>query len=181
VILRVATADLNADEIARIREVLWAAFAVDEHGGFEEDDWDHALGGFHFVATDDDGTIVGHAAVVERDIRVSGTPVRTGYVEAVATDPAHQRRGFGTQLMRDVDQHIAAGFELGMLGTGSQSFYERLGWRVWQGPSSVRTRTGDKPTPDEDGYLMYLNTPATPPGLDESAPISCEWRSGDVW
>ena len=180
VIRQVRTDELTEEEIARIRELLWAAFAEDEHGGFEEDDWDHALGGTHFIVDDGD-QIVGHASVVKRDIQVNGRPVRTGYVEAVATDPAHQRRGHGSAVMRQVDGHIAAEFELGMLGTGSQPFYERLGWRIWRGPSSVRAVDGEQPTPDEDGYIMYMRTPTTPAELDETAPISCEWRAGDVW
>jgi aminoglycoside 2'-N-acetyltransferase I len=35
-------------------------------------------------------------------------------------------------------------------------------------------------TPNEDGYVMVLPTPASPP-LDLTAAISCEWRPGDVW
>jgi aminoglycoside 2'-N-acetyltransferase I len=75
---------------------------------------------------------------------------------------------------------IVAGYELGALGTGEQAFYERLGWRTWHGPSAVRTDDGERPTPDDDGYLMVLATPASPP-LDLDVSISCEWRPGDVW
>lgn len=82
--------------------------------------------------------------------------------------------------MRRVNDHIAANYELGVLGTGSQAFYERLGWFIWRGPSFVRTDRGDEPTPDEDGYILTLRTPATP-DLDSDAAISCEWRPGDVW
>jgi aminoglycoside 2'-N-acetyltransferase I len=39
---------------------------------------------------------------------------------------------------------------------------------------------GERPTPAEDGYIMVLRTPASPP-LDLEAPISCDWRAGDVW
>jgi aminoglycoside 2'-N-acetyltransferase I len=154
------------------------AFADDEHGGFTDDDWQHAVGGTHFLA-EEHGRIVGHASVVERDIRVAGSPIRTGYVEAVATAVDRQRSGIGTRLMREVAEHLAS-HELGALGTGSHAFYERLGWVTWRGPSSVRTAEGERPTPEEDGYIMVLRTPRTPP-LDLDAPISCEWRPGDVW
>ena len=175
----VATDHLTADDVTSIRALLFAAFKRDEHGGFSEDDWHHSIGGTHFVA-EDGGEIVGHASVVDRDIRVAGKPLRTAYVEAVATHPAHQRRGIGTALMRHVAEHIAARYELGVLGTGSQSFYERLGWEIWRGPSSVRTAQGEERTPDEDGYILVLRTPSTP-DLDLDAAISCEWRPGDVW
>jgi aminoglycoside 2'-N-acetyltransferase I len=127
-----------------------------------------------------DGRVVSHASVVERDIQIGGLPLRTGYVEAVATCPEHQGRGYGTQVMREVGAWILGRFQIGVLGTGLHAFYQRLGWTIWAGASSVRTPAGNQATPDEDGFIMVLSTPATPP-LDPTAPISCEWRPGDVW
>jgi aminoglycoside 2'-N-acetyltransferase I len=170
---------LNSQQIAQVRQLLWAAFERDEHGGFDEDDWQHALGGSHFLA-ELDGVIVAHASVVERSLQLAGVPLRTGYVEAVATLPEVQGNGHGSALMREVNRLIATDYELGALGTGSQAFYERLGWQIWRGPSSVRTDGGEVRTPDEDGYIMALIVPNTPP-IDIGAPISCEWRAGDVW
>jgi aminoglycoside 2'-N-acetyltransferase I len=177
-IRRSTTDALTTDDIMAIRDLLWSAFPPGEEG-FTEDDWDHALGGLH-VILELDGRIVGHASVVERELRVGEQPLRTGYVEAVAIDPAWQGRGLGSRLMRDVDAYVEERFELGALGTGSHRFYERLGWRTWRGPASVRTEHGLERTPDEDGYILVLETPASPP-LDLDAPISCEWRPGDVW
>ena len=180
ILRQVKSDELTAIEVARLRELMRDAFADDEHGGFTEDDWQHALGGTHFLL-EADGTIVCHASVVTRQLHVSGVPLRAAYVEAVATDPAHQRQGLGTQVMRAVGDFIDAGtWQLAALGTGSQRFYERLGWRVWRGSSSVRTAEGDVATPEEDGYIMVRLTPQSP-GIDWSAPISCEWRPGDVW
>lgn len=177
---RVPSAQLTDAEVERLRALLDEAFNDPDPGErFSEDDWQHALGGIHFLA-DEDGRIVGHASVVERDIRVDGAPLRTGYVEAVATEPAGQGRGIGSAVMREVAAYLAEAFELGMLGTGSQGFYERLGWFIWRGPSSVRLADAERPTPEEDGYIMAMRTPSTPP-LDPDAPISCEWRPGDVW
>lgn len=178
-IRRLPTEQLTPSEIAAIRGLLVAAFAEDEHGGFTDDDWQHSIGGIHFVL-DVDKAIVSHASVVERDLHVDGNPLRTGYVEAVATAPAHQRRGFGSAVMNEVASYIAPRFQLGALGTGSQGFYERLGWQIWRGPSFVRTAAGLERTADEDGYILVLATPSAPV-LDLTAPISCEWRPGDVW
>ncbi len=171
------TEELTSSEISAIRDLLWAAFADDD--GFEEDDWAHALGGLHFIA-EREGAIVAHAAVVERVLHVNGSPLRTGYVEAVATSPALPGEGIGSQLMSAVGAHLLDGFELGALGATRIAFYERLGWRVWRGPSAVRTDAGPVPTPDDDGAIMVLPTRASP-NLDLTVPISCDWRPGDVW
>jgi aminoglycoside 2'-N-acetyltransferase I len=82
--------------------------------------------------------------------------------------------------MRALTAIVDEGFALGGLCTGLPAFYERLGWMRWTGPTSVRTEAGERPTPGEDGLVMVRLTPASP-GLDPSAPISCDWRPGDVW
>ena len=176
---RVTTADLTDTELAALRTLLWAAFEGDEDGEFTEDDWQHALGGVHVLGAVD-GRVVAHGSVVRRDIHVGGRPLATGYVEGVAVEPAEQGRGHGTAVMREIGAIVTASYELGVLGTGEHRFYERLGWRTWQGPSYVRLPSGDERTPDEDGFLMVLTTPITPP-FDIHEPISCEWRPGDVW
>jgi aminoglycoside 2'-N-acetyltransferase I len=158
--------------------VLWSAFPTGEDG-WTEHDWDHALGGMHFVL-ELDGAIVAHASVVERELHVDGRPLRTGYVEAVATSPDRQGRGLGSVVMADVTGYVRERYELGALGTGRVSFYERLGWLPWKGPTSVRTAEGARRTPDDDDYVLVLPTPTSPP-LDLTASISCDWRPGDVW
>jgi aminoglycoside 2'-N-acetyltransferase I len=175
-----ATAELTAREIDAIRAILWAAFERPDEPdeAFTEDDWQHALGGRH-VVVEADGEIVAHAAVVERPIEFGGRRLRTGYVEAVATHPDHQGRGYGRLAMRAANEIVARDFEV--LGTGEHGFYERLGWSTWRGRSYVRTDRGLVATPDDDGYLMILRTPGTPPNLDLEAAVSCDARPGDVW
>ena len=177
-IRRLATHELRPSEIEAIRAIMTAAWP-DPDEGFTDDDWAHGLGGLHVLA-EEDGEIVAHASVVEREIHVAGRPLRTGYVEAVATRPDHENRGIGSAVMEAIDEHIDATYELGALGTGRLSFYERLGWVRWRGPTSVRTADGEQRTPDEDGFVMVRRTPTSPP-LDLDAPISCDWRTGDVW
>ena len=155
------------------------AFGPDEDEAFTDEDWDHSIGGLHFVL-DIDGAIVSHASVVQRELHVGDRPLRTGYVEAVATAPDRQGGGLGSLVMTDVNAWICEQFELGALGTGRHAFYERLGWQTWRGPSFVRSADGPRRTPDEDGFILVLATPTSPP-LDLTASISCDWRPGDVW
>ncbi len=175
---RVATDELSTEDVAVLRALFRAAWP-DDPEAFTDDDWEHAVGGVHFVL-EEDAEIVAHAAVVERELHTSGHRLATGYVEAVATRPQHQRRGRGSAVMRAVGDHIDGTFELGALGTGVHAFYERLGWIVWKGQTFVRTDSGLVRTPEEDGQVLVRLTPASPQ-LDLSAPISCEWRPGDVW
>jgi aminoglycoside 2'-N-acetyltransferase I len=176
---KLATDDLSAQQVSTVRELLWTAFAKDEDGAFTEDDWLHSIGGTHFIA-DVAGQIVAHASVVERTLHVAGAPVRTGYVEAVATRPQLQGLGHGTAVMREVNSLIERDYALGALGTGSQGFYERLGWQIWRGPAYVRTDSSEERTKDEEGYIMVLLTALTSL-ISLDAPIACEWRPGDVW
>jgi aminoglycoside 2'-N-acetyltransferase I len=175
---RVPTGALTTAEVRAIRALLWAAFPPGDDA-FTEEDWEHATGGVHFVL-ELDGEVLAHAAVVERELHVGGRPLRTGYVEAVATDPQRQSQGLGTRVLRDVTAYIAERFELGALGTGAHHFYERLGWRTWRGPTAVRTGDGTRRTPGEDGFVLVLPTPSSPE-LDVTAAISCDWRPGAVW
>jgi len=179
------TQELSAGELAVIRDLCDAAFRERDAPrgsrglGFTDEDWQHACGGVHAIVLEG-GEPVAHASVVERELHVDRVRIRCGYVEAVATQPDRQRRGFGTAVMAATGEHISAGFPLGALDTSRHGFHERLGWERWLGPTSVRTGAGVLATPEEDGYVMVLRTP-TSPAFDLDSPISCEWRPGDVW
>ena len=177
-VLRLTTDELTGHEIRAVRDLLWRAFPPGDEG-FTETDWDHAIGGLHFVLRHD-GRVAAHASVVERELEVDGRRLRTGYVEAVGTDPSRQGRGLGTRVMQEASDYIRDRFEIGALGTGRHHFYERLGWETWQGPTFVRTVDGLLPTPEDDGYILVLRTARTP-SVDLGGSISCDWRTGDVW
>lgn len=175
-----ATADLTPRDLAAIRALLDAAFGTGEEA-FADADWQHAIGGTHFIV-ELDGEIVSHASVVQRTIEIDGRPLRTGYVEAVATAPGRHGEGLGSAVMTAASQHIRERFELGALGTGRHSFYERLGWETWRGPTSVRMPDGQRVrSPAEDGDVMILRTPRTPDRLDLDGPIAVDWRAEEPW
>jgi aminoglycoside 2'-N-acetyltransferase I len=125
--------------------------------------------------------LVAHVMWVPRWLQPGAGPrLRTAYVEAVATHPSHQRRGFATELLARVAREIQD-HDLGALSPSDAGFYARLGWQSWQGPLFIRTRDdqGETPTPDEE--VMILRLPRTPPDLDLTAPLSAEWRPGELW
>lgn len=176
-IRRLSTPDLRPREIVAIRELLDAAFADAE--GYRDEDWGNAVGGVHFVL-DEDGRIVAHASVIERELHAGDLPLRTGYVEAVATLPSRRGLGYASGLMGEAEQHIDGRFELGALSSAGTTLYANRGWMPWLGETYVRTDDGPVRTPQDDDALYVRLTPASPE-LDRSGPISCEWRPGDPW
>ena len=172
------TAELAPREIEVLRRMMAAAWEAAD-GTFTDSDWEHGTGGIH-VVVEEGGEILSHGSVVERTLEIDGVPVRTGYVEAVATWPPHQRRGYASLLMGEIGDIIRSQYELGGLSTPVPGFYERLGWELWRGPTFVRTPSGLERTADDDGGIMILRTPRSP-SLDLNVSIACEWREGDVW
>ena len=174
----VPTANLSQAELQALRRLLEAAFHDAVEGGLTDEDWDHTLGGVHVIAADDG--IVSHAAVVPRVLEAAGQTLRTGYVEGVATAAPFRGRGHASAVMREAARIVREKYELGALATGIPDFYNGLGWEVWAGPTFASSSQGRIRTPDEDGAVMILRTPSTQ-DIDPSGPLTCDWRSGDVW
>jgi aminoglycoside 2'-N-acetyltransferase I len=126
------------------------------------------------------GAVVSHALWVTRWLAPGARPpLRTAYVEAVATDPSWQGRGLATAVMRTLVTQIST-FELAALSPSDRGWplYTRLGWQPWTGPLFVREDSGLVETPDE--AILIHRLPRTPP-LDPGEPLSAEWRPGEVW
>ncbi|SFA75377.1 aminoglycoside 2'-N-acetyltransferase I [Amycolatopsis marina] len=172
-----STDDLDKQALEELRLLLDLAF----RGEFSEHDWAHTLGGWHAMVRHGD-ELVAHAAVIPRTVRIGMRTFRTGYVEGMATHPAHRRRGHANTLMEAVNEHIRSTYDLGALSDGTEidGFYQRHGWVTWFGRSSVDRKDGWTATPEEDGSILVLRTPATA-RVDLTAPIACDWRPGDVW
>jgi aminoglycoside 2'-N-acetyltransferase I len=132
----------------------------------------HILGRYHH-------RLVTHALWVTRWLQVSTSPpMRTAFIEAVATHPDYRSKGFASEIMRRASEEIRD-YDIGALSAGSPDFYARFGWRLWRGPLFIRTDKGLIPTPDEHGVMVLIlqKTPET--NLD--APLSAEWRRGELW
>jgi aminoglycoside 2'-N-acetyltransferase I len=126
------------------------------------------------------GAVLAHAAVVPRAFEVAGRPLRTGYLEAVATDPARQGEGLGSLVLADATALVRSDFELGALSSGLHAFYERQGWERWRGPTFARHGgQAIRTEQDDDGVMVLRFGPSA--ALDLTAPLSCEGRRGDDW
>jgi aminoglycoside 2'-N-acetyltransferase I len=171
-----STAELSDLDLTELRLLLFRAF--DE---FSDDDWDHTLGGQHFLGSID-GVMVAHASVVPRELQIGERPLATGYVEGVAVAEEHRRHGYGHGVMAQLGRFLEPRFELGALSAAERyhAFYGRLGWELWGGPTAVIVDGVARRTPEEDDTIMLLQTPSTGQ-LDRQATIACHWRAGDVW
>lgn len=174
---------VESDQVgAAVRDDLRALWARAFGDRFDDHDAEHAYGGVHVLARDGDA-VVGHASAVPRLIRF-GEPDRpwlpVGYVEAVATDPAHQGRGVGRLTMTRLHEEIRARWPVAMLSTGrATGFYERLGWERWRGTSYTRTADGTVPDGEHGGLMVLRLDPSVVPDL--SVPVTCRDRGGDAW
>jgi GNAT superfamily N-acetyltransferase len=65
-------------------------------------------------------------------------PLKVGGIGNVATLPEFRRRGLAQQLLRRQCRYMfKQGYDLSLLMTGINSFYEQLGWRTVQDPEWV--------------------------------------------
>jgi GNAT superfamily N-acetyltransferase len=136
-------------------------------------------GGLHFLAFQEE-KLVSHALVTERWLQPEGLPpLKTAYIDAVATLPDAQGRGYGSALMRTLAEQIDGEYLIACLETDRPEFYERLGWELWRGPLAGRSEQGLVPTPDQQG-IMILRLSQTP-ALDLTARLTIECQEGRIW
>jgi GNAT superfamily N-acetyltransferase len=122
--------------------------------------------------------LVSHLMWVTRWLHPANThPLRTAYVELVATAPGFQGRGYATQLL-EAFPSLVGDHDLAALSPATDRLYARLGWRYWRGPLAVRHQGQLVPTPGE--RVMVLQLPYTPE-LDDTQMLTVEWRPGEVW
>lgn len=171
--------DFTSEEMAQMLALCSDAFEMDYQSLY------HTFEGAVHVLGMLGGELVSHALWVSRWLEVGESDLytdglgllRTAYVEAVATHADYRRRGYATAVMRRLAREVA-NYDLSALSTGTPELYEPLGWETWRGPLYVRQDGEARPTPDEG--VMILRLPGTPP-LDLEAPLSCDWREGEVW
>jgi aminoglycoside 2'-N-acetyltransferase I len=174
----VHTSDLDVETREGARRMIVDAFGGAD-GDFSDADWEHALGGMHALIVVR-GALIAHGAVVQRRLIYGDTALRCGYLEAVAVREDWRGQGLGSAVMDSLEQVLRGAYQLGALcaSEAGRSLYVARGWQPWQGPSSVLTPAGVSATPDDDGTLFVM--PITVE-LDPTAPLTCDWRPGDVW
>jgi aminoglycoside 2'-N-acetyltransferase I len=136
-------------------------------------------GGLHFLAYHDE-VLVSHALVTTRWLQTEDqSPLKTAYIDAVATLPAYQGQGYGSALMRQLANEIDREYVIACLETERETFYENLGWQTWRGPLAGHNEHGLIPTPEQHG-IMILRLSQTPT-LDLDSMLTIECQTGRIW
>ncbi len=79
----------------------------------------------------EDGLVVSHAALWERELVVDSARLKVGMIVVVATHPDYRLHGYATSLMRDLQATMHdENYDMGILWTGVPDFYRRLGWET---------------------------------------------------
>ncbi len=127
-----------------------------------------------------EGELVSHAAWVERALHVDDArTLKSAYIEAVATHPRYQRRGYASAVLASIPPLLGE-FDLAALAPSHASFYARLGWEQWQGPLTYLDPSGvEFPTPEEE--VMIYRLPRTPASLNLRSKLTTQWRPIEVW
>jgi predicted acetyltransferase len=169
-----ANSELAADEHAEIIALTSQAFKRD-YTPFMEMlvAPTHIIGRYH-------GQLVSYVSWITRWMQIGkASPIRTAYIEGMATEMGHRNKGFASQVMSTAVDAIKD-YDIAALSTGSVSFYTRLGWQLWHGPLYCRKENELIAMPGEQGCVMVYALPKTPP-LDLKAPASIEWREKEPW
>jgi len=163
---------LTRDEVNAILTLCSDAF---------EEDYEPYLQTFYYpthVLAKLNTKLVSYALWYTRWMQVDNGPLlRTAYVEAVSTGRSFRGHGYATLVMRCLNQEIQA-YDIGALSPADTSLYTRLGWEYWQGPLYARKEGRLIPIPGETAMILRTSKTST---LNIHAPLSIEWREGEVW
>lgn len=114
-----------------------------------------------------------------RWLRVEGgRRLKTAYVDAVATSPAHQGQGYASAVLRLLAENVDD-YDVGCLETDISRFYERLGWELWRGALAGINEQGVIATPDQHGIMILRLKPT--PDLDLDGELTIECTGERIW
>ncbi|MEN2426990.1 GNAT family N-acetyltransferase [Chromobacterium vaccinii] len=166
--------DLTAQQRDRILSLCSQAYEEDFSPYME------LLGDATHLMVSEEGELVSHAAWLPRELRAEGLPpLRSAYVEAMATLPERQGKGYGCAVLSTIPALIGDDYDIAALSPSEADFYARRGWELWLGPLAYQHREGLVETPEEE--VMIYRLFHTPSALDISASLETDWRPGEVW
>ena len=149
---------ISAEELAWC-EALWATRWPE--GSYGSDDPAYAQQRLFYVVVCVAGERIGACLVLERTVRVDGTPQAIAGLSDVLLREAWRGRGYGTRMIRAaMDEAARRGYRQGMLFCRAQrAFYERLGWVALEGETTTLQGGREVPTQPGDWVMIVPLTP----------------------
>ena len=137
--------------------------------------------GIHVIGYTSDGKAATHALLTERKFSIGGRqPMKAAYIDAVATHPDFQGRGYGSLVMNEIMRIASENYDIGGLSTYIPQWYGKLGWKEWRGPLSLEQDGEIVPTLDVDGVVMvYVFEGNDLPDVTDT--LTADWRPGGGW
>ena len=117
---------------------------------------------------DDAGTLVSHVGLLTRDALVDDLPVRIGGIGGVKTHPAARGGGYASAGLREAVRFFAeearVAFALLVCLPPTVPFYERLGWRRFDGTLLVEQPEGTVAFTANLPLVLPIDAPAPTDG-----------------
>ena len=137
--------------------------------------------GIHVTGYTSKGQMASHVLITKRNFVIGDNlNLKCAYIDAVATHPDHQGKGFGSQAMNKAMKTASGDFDIGGLSTFIHRWYGKLGWKEWKGSLFLNKEGEIIPTPEIDGVVMIYEFEKTPPINVHSSLTAC-WRPGGGW
>jgi len=152
----------------KIRELLCECFPPDVELFSQQRCWHNSTPAFSVVCRDEE-RIVGHVAIVDRQITCGGQPLRVAGVESLAVAPAWRRTNLSKELMSvAMDEATRRGLSHGLLFcvSGLERYYRGLGWQKLEQEVTMRDEQGRGAPLPAKNIVMHLSLAGSvfPPG-----------------
>lgn len=159
---------LSKSDDALIRKLLVDCFPEDVAVFSKSRNW-HGTDPEYIILNRKGKEIVGHVAVVLREITCGRARVTIAGIQSLAVRPECRGTGLSQTLMtRSMSEAWQRGIKFGLLFCvpNLERFYASLGWRRIDGPFFMRDESGRKTsTPQKNiGMILLLSGAQFPPG-----------------
>ena len=124
--------DLSPALDQSIRDLLVCCFPADRDY-YTQRSWWHCIPAYRVIGIDVKGSIVAHAAVVQRSVSVGPTPsaVSVAGIQSFCVSPVYRKTGMSDRMMAvAMEQARTRGLDAGLLFCQSrlEAVYKRMGW-----------------------------------------------------